>query len=73
MAPRLGSVKPKEFIRRLERSGFLFHHQTGSHVILKGPEGRRISVPKHNREMKRGTLADLIKQAGLTQEEFDRA
>jgi hypothetical protein len=29
-------------------------------------------VPRHAREMKRGALADIIKQAGLTQEEFLR-
>ena len=68
---RLGSVKPKEFIRKLQRFGFAVDHQTGSHVILHHPNGTRLTVPYHAREMKRGLLAALLKQAGLSIEEFN--
>ena len=41
----------------------------GSHMILIGPTGRRLSVPRH-RELGRGLLRALIRDAGLTREEF---
>ncbi len=69
MTPKLPSVKPKLVIRALKRSGFVVHHITGSHYILK-KDIRRVSVPYHNKDLKPGTLASVIKQAGLTVEEF---
>jgi predicted RNA binding protein YcfA (HicA-like mRNA interferase family) len=67
---RLGSVKPREFVRKLKRAGFVVDHQTGSHVVLYHSSGVRLVVPIHAREMKRGLLAALLKQAGLTAEAF---
>lgn len=69
---RLGSTKPKEFIRKLKRAGFAVDHQTGSHAILRNAAGIRLTVPVHAREMKRGLLMDLLKQAGISGEEFSR-
>lgn len=56
---RVGSVRPKEFIRKLRRFGFVVDHQTGSHVILLHPNGTRLTVPYLAREMKRGLLMAL--------------
>jgi predicted RNA binding protein YcfA (HicA-like mRNA interferase family) len=70
MSNRLGSIKPKEFIRRIKKAGFCIDHQTGSHIVMINSEKRRIVVPYHVKEMKRGLLFGLIKQAGLTIEEF---
>ena len=72
MSNRLGSIKPKEFIRRLKKAGFWIDHQTGSHVILLNSEECRVVVPYHIKEMKRGLLFGLIKQAGFTIEEFQK-
>ena len=69
MTLKLLSVKPKLVIRALKRSGFVIHHTTGSHYILKN-DMRRVSVPYHNKDLKPGTLASVIKQSGLTVEEF---
>lgn len=68
--PRLGSVKPREFIRKLRRFDFRVDHQTGSHVVLIHSDGTRLIVPYHAREMKRGLLSALLKQAKLSPEEF---
>jgi predicted RNA binding protein YcfA (HicA-like mRNA interferase family) len=55
----------------LERLGFHQARQKGSHVILKrGPVG--CVVPLH-REVKIGTLAGILRQAGLTPDEFLKA
>jgi predicted RNA binding protein YcfA (HicA-like mRNA interferase family) len=56
-------------IRALQRNGFIVHHTTGSHYILK-KEKLRVSIPYHNRDLKPGTLSSIIAQAGLTVEEF---
>ena len=49
--------------------GFSLDRTEGSHMILIGPTGRRLSVPKH-RELGRGLLRSLIRDAGLTRGEF---
>jgi predicted RNA binding protein YcfA (HicA-like mRNA interferase family) len=69
MAHRLPAIKPKIAIRALKRIGFIVHHTTGSHYILK-KEKLRVSIPYHNRDLKPGTLSSIIAQAGLTVEEF---
>ena len=66
--PRLPVVKPKMVIRVLKRNGFLVDH-TGSHYVLM-KEKIRVVVPYHNRDLKPGTLASIIAQAGFTVEEF---
>jgi len=69
---RLPALKPAEVIRILERAGYYVDHVTGSHYIIRHPERPgRIPVPYHaGRDIKRGTLGSIIKQSGLTEEEF---
>jgi predicted RNA binding protein YcfA (HicA-like mRNA interferase family) len=57
----------------LEAAGFSLHRITGSHHILRhpGPPLRNVTVPVHRaKTLKRATLNSIIKQAGLTLEEF---
>jgi len=70
MAGRIGSVKPREFVRKMKLAGFDVDHQTGSHVILLSKRGVRLVVPMHAREMKRGLLMDLLKQSGMDPDAF---
>lgn len=72
MAGRLGSVRPREFVRKMKQVGFKLDHQTGSHVVLLNVSGIRLVVPMHAKEMKRGLLMDLLKQSGLSPQEFRR-
>lgn len=58
-----------EFVRAVARIGFTLDRMEGSHMILIGPTGRRITVPRH-RELGRGLLRALIRDAGLTRDEF---
>jgi predicted RNA binding protein YcfA (HicA-like mRNA interferase family) len=68
---RLPALKPKDVLRALQRAGFILHHSTGSHYILKHPgKGLRVTLPWHNTDLKRGTLGSIIEQAGFTIEEF---
>jgi len=52
--------------------GFEVHHVTGSHYILKHSDksGLRVTLPWHNKDLKRGTLRSVIEQAGYTTDEF---
>ena len=66
---RLPVLSGDEFVRTVAKIGFALDHTEGSHMILLGPAGRRLSVPRH-RELGRGLLRALIRDAGLTREEF---
>jgi len=72
--PKLPVVSGREVRRALERGGFVFNRQSGSHVILEHPETRRFaSVPTHSAEdLPPGTLRGILRQAGVTVEEFRR-
>jgi predicted RNA binding protein YcfA (HicA-like mRNA interferase family) len=72
MSQRLPAVKPKAVIRALQRAGFFIHHTTGSHHVLKHPDkpDLRVTVPFHNKDLKRKTLASIVDQAGYTSEQF---
>lgn len=62
--PKLPAVSGTDLVRALERLGFEQQRQRGSHVVLRrGANG--CVVPLHS-ELKRGTLAGIIRQAGLT-------
>jgi predicted RNA binding protein YcfA (HicA-like mRNA interferase family) len=65
-------VSGQRLVKALERDGWHVARQRGSHVRLKHPD-RRISltVPLH-RELKRGTLAGILTDAGLDSERLRR-
>ena len=70
---RLPTLHTRKIIQALERGGFLYFKQIGSHYILRHPENRRsTSVPVHGRDIKRGLMKELLQQAGLSEEEFRR-
>jgi predicted RNA binding protein YcfA (HicA-like mRNA interferase family) len=56
----------------LERAGFFVHHIRGSHHYLRHPDrpGLLITVPVHTRDLKRGTLRAILRQAGLTPDDL---
>jgi len=68
---KLPVVSGKQVIKSLKHAGFYVHHQKGSHVTLRMEEYPqiRVVVPIH-RVVKKGTLKNIIKDAGLTVEEF---
>lgn len=72
MSERLPVVSGAQLIAALEKLGWVSVRQRGSHVRLKHPE-RSVSlvVPLH-RELKRGTLAGILRDAGVDREELRR-
>ena len=66
---KLPSVKPRRVIQFLERNGFILDHTSGSHFIFfNAVSRRRAVVPQHNRDMPKGTLMSLLREAGFTRE-----
>ncbi len=56
----------------LERAGFVFRRQSGSHMILRRDDPpARVVVPDH-REVREGTLRRIIADAGLTVDQFQQ-
>jgi predicted RNA binding protein YcfA (HicA-like mRNA interferase family) len=64
-------VSGERAVRAFGRIGFVVDHQTGSHMVLAHTSDprKRLTVPNH-RVLKPGLLLKLIKEAGLTVEQF---
>ena len=63
------SLKPQDVIKILGKIGFKFHRQKGSHKIYVKDQ-YMVIVPDHNRNLKKGTLHNIIKGTGLSSDEF---
>jgi predicted RNA binding protein YcfA (HicA-like mRNA interferase family) len=70
---KLPVISGRQAVKAFAKIGYQIDHQTGSHIILrhKDPPYRRLTVPDH-KELAKGTLRSLIRQAGLTVEEFTK-
>ena len=68
---KLPVLSGKQLCKMLAKKGYLADHQTGSHIILRNenPPHRRLTVPDH-KEIAKGTLKAIIRQTGLTLDEF---
>ncbi|MFM8657565.1 MAG: type II toxin-antitoxin system HicA family toxin [Chthoniobacterales bacterium] len=66
--PKLPRVGSRECLGALQRMGFSVARQRGSHIVLRrGSSG--CVVPNH-KEIRTGTLSGILKQAGVSVEEF---
>jgi len=70
--PKLPVVSGDKVVKAFSKVGWVAVRQRGSHVIMVRENSVvTLSIPVHrNRPVKRGTLRDLIRDAGLTVEEF---
>ncbi|MGH7960485.1 MAG: type II toxin-antitoxin system HicA family toxin [Candidatus Binatia bacterium] len=67
---KVPSISGQECIRALGKAGFYFKRQESSHIILRRDTPfAQIVVPDH-KELDRGTLRAIIRQAGLGVDEF---
>ena len=71
---RLAGFRYREIVKRLKRYGFEFDRQAaGSHEIWYNPKTNRYTtIPNHPGDMPEGTLRAILKQAGITPEDFLR-
>lgn len=69
---KLPRIAGQDCIRALERAAFYRKRQAGSHVVMRRDNPfAQVVVPDHE-ELDRGTLRAIIRQAGLSVEEFLR-
>ena len=69
--PSLPTVKPRLVIRFLKQKGFVLDYVSGSRYIFYHPVShRRAVVPRHNRDLPKGTLIALVREAGFTRDEL---
>ena len=69
---KLPRVSGADVVKALEKAGFHFIRQHGSHIILRRLDPfAQTTVPNH-RELDRGALRAIIRQAGLSVDEFNR-
>jgi predicted RNA binding protein YcfA (HicA-like mRNA interferase family) len=62
--------KANEVLRRLQRAGFEVRRQSGSHVVLRHADGRQTYVAMHTGDVPNGTFQAILKQAGLSEDQF---
>jgi predicted RNA binding protein YcfA (HicA-like mRNA interferase family) len=69
---RLSGFSYRDVVRRLKLFGFVFDRQAaGSHEIWFNPvTGLYTTMPNHPGDLPEGTLRAIIRQAGLTPEQF---
>jgi len=72
MTERLPVLKAKELVRILQKDGFVFAHQKGSHATYKHTvTKKRITIPMHpGKDLKRGLVKGILNELGLSTDEF---
>jgi predicted RNA binding protein YcfA (HicA-like mRNA interferase family) len=68
---KLPLLSGKQVIKILQKIGYYIRDQKGSHIHLRHPIRPPLTIPNH-REVARGTLREILKQAGLSSEEFQK-
>lgn len=69
---KLPVISGRECIKALEKAGFYFKRQEGSHIVMRRDDPfAQVVIPNHN-ELDRGTLRAIIRQAGLSSNEFSK-
>jgi predicted RNA binding protein YcfA (HicA-like mRNA interferase family) len=68
--PRLPALTPDEVIKVLLENGFELDHSKGSHRVYRNATtGKRVTVPYHKKDLPKGTLLAILRQAGLSRED----
>lgn len=71
MSPALADLPLRKVVSALGRAGFVHVRSKGSHAVYQNSSGRVVVIPQHP-TVKRGTLASILRQAGLTVDEFQQ-
>ncbi|MFH1402147.1 MAG: type II toxin-antitoxin system HicA family toxin [Patescibacteria group bacterium] len=71
MSKKLPAIRPKQIIKILKKIGFVERGQTGSHLIFSHCQTNKIvPVPIHTKELKTGTLLNILRQAEITRDDL---
>jgi len=66
----LPGISGQECVKVLKKAGFYFKRQHGSHIILKKDNPSCFTTIPDHKELDRGTLRSIIRQSGLSIDEF---
>lgn len=67
---KLPQISAKKCLRALKKAGFYVRRQRGSHIILRRDDPFAQTVVPNHKELDRGTLRSIIRQADLSIDEF---
>ena len=68
---KLPLLSSKELCKFLEKEGFKWIRQEGSHIFYRHIDGRTTVVPMHNKkDIKRSLLREILNEIRITREEF---
>jgi len=71
--PKLPAITPKKIIKILLKSGFKLDRTKGSHQIYYHDVLRkRVVVPMHKKDLPKGTLLEILKQAGISKDDLSK-
>jgi predicted RNA binding protein YcfA (HicA-like mRNA interferase family) len=72
---RLAGFKYSEVARKLRAFGLAFDRPgPGSHEVWRNAEtGRKVTLPHHSRDMAEGTLRAILREAGISLDDFLKA
>lgn len=62
----------KEVLGKLLKAGFVIKRQSGSHIIIRHPDGRQSYIAMHTKDIPEGTFRKILKQFNITIEEFKK-
>ncbi len=69
--PKLPALAPEKLARVLEKKGFVLDRIRGSHHAYWHPDlDITVTIPFHKKEVGKGLLLEIMKQAGITREEL---
>ena len=70
--PRITEIHWRKLVKLFELDGWKFHHQTGSHVQFRHVQNitLRVTIPSKRKDVAPKTLKTIIRQAGLTVDQF---
>ena len=63
---KLPPIKSKDLVKIFQKEGFVISRQVGSHVRLVHPDGRKLTIALHNKEIPKGTLSAILRQAEIS-------
>jgi len=64
--------RASEVLNKLKKAGFIETRGSGSHKVLRHPDGRQTYVAMHPGDVPSGTMRAILKQAELTEEQFKK-
>ena len=71
--PPFGPISRRKLVKALRKAGFDGPYSGSKHSFMEDETGRRLTIPNpHGGDLSRGLLSALLKQAGISREDWER-